>query len=104
MTKIVLDTLKCIRKLDVVGDDEPYLYIAGQQVWSGKMHKGDSDPVGVSRNFNNSVAVELKEKNNNTYKSLGSWMVNSNPTQPNNPPLTATSAGYHYELFYDVVA
>jgi hypothetical protein len=46
----------------------------------------------------------LKEQdNNNLEKSLGKWTVTSTPTVNGNPPLTATSSGYHYEVFFDVL-
>ena len=102
MALIRIDTLKCIRKKDFSGDDEPEIYIAGLSVWSGKMGKGDSRSPAVERTFRNSVLVELKEKNNNSETSLGKWTVNDTPTANGNAPLTATSSGYHYEVYYDV--
>lgn len=102
MATITLTKLKCVRKQDITGDDEPVLYIAGQQVWEGKMGKGDSRDVNESRTFEHSVAVELKEKNNKKYKSLGSWTIRDDAAS--GKKLTASSSGYHYELTYDVEA
>ena len=103
MASIKITTVKCIRKQDVSGKDEPRLYIAGQQVWDAKMGKGDDLHPNVSRDFSNSVLVELKEQNNNkSEKSLGRWTVADTPTPAGNPPLTATSSGYHYEVYFDV--
>jgi hypothetical protein len=102
MATIKIDKVRCIRQQDITGDDEPKLYIAGQWVWDAKMDKGESEYPNVSRKFSDSVLVELKEQNNNSEKSLGKWTVNETPTVPNNPPLTATSSGYHYEVWYDV--
>ena len=70
MATIILNSLHCIRKQDVSGDDEPVLYIAGQEVWSGKMSKGERSTVNRSRKFDNSVVVELKEKNGNSSKKI----------------------------------
>ncbi len=100
MARITLNTLQCEKKQDLAGKDEPVLYIADQKVWEGKMEKGSSSPVNESRNFGKSVSVELKEKNGDTYKSLGSWTVLAH--NRNNETLTASSAGYHYELYYSV--
>jgi hypothetical protein len=104
MALIRIDSVKCIRKQDVVGEDEVNLYIAGQRVWDGKMSKGELLRPNVERKFANSVLVELKEQNNNnkSEKSLGNWTVNATPTVANNPPLTATSSGFHYEVSFDV--
>ncbi len=67
------------------------------------MEKGEREHPNVSRSFSGSVLVELKEQNNNkSEKSLGKWTVNQTPTLVGNPPLTATSSGYHYEVWYDV--
>src|SRR5262245_22574365 len=104
MATIRIDALKCIREQDFSGDDEPFIYIAGQQVWEGKMGRGDTRYPNVSRTFRDSVSVELKEKNgSNSYKSLGKWTIESTPTASGNAPLTATSSGYHYEVYYDVL-
>lgn len=100
MARITLNTLHCEKKQDAMGKDEPVLYIADQKVWEGKMEKGSSSPVNESRSFGNSTSVELKEKNNNAFKSLGSWTVPAHPR--NNETLTASSSGYHYVLYYSV--
>jgi hypothetical protein len=102
MASIKITTVKCIRKQDIAGSDEIELYIAGQRVWEGKFEKGEPLQPNVSRNFNGTVAVELKERDSNSVKSLGNWTVNQVPTQPGNSPLTATAAGYHYEVWFDV--
>ena len=100
MARITLNTLQCEKKQDLAGKDEPVLYIADQKVWEGKMEKGSSSPVNESRNFGKSVSVELKEKNGNTYTSLSSWTVLVH--NRNNETLTASSSGYHYELYCSV--
>jgi hypothetical protein len=105
MASIKITTVKCIRKQDVINSDEPRLYIGGIQVWDAKMEKGESLHPNVSRGFSDTVLVELKEQNNNrSEKSLGKWTVSDTPTPVGNPPLTATSSGYHYEVYFDVAA
>jgi len=103
MASIKITTVKCIRKQDISGKDEPRLYIGGLQVWEAKMGKGDSLHPNLSRSFSDNVLVELKEQNNNkNEKSLGRWTVSDTPTATGNPPLTASSSGYHYEVYFDV--
>jgi hypothetical protein len=103
MASITITTVKCIRKQDLRGKDESTLCIAGLEVWDAKMAKGDRLHPNVSRNFSDNVLVELKERDNNRKeKSLGRWTVNDTPTPTGNPPLTATSSGYHYEVYFDV--
>jgi hypothetical protein len=102
MAKITLTKLFCERKQDFSGDDEPVLCIAGQEVWEGKMGKDDTRYPNEARNFDHSVLVELKERNNKKYKSLGSWTVRDDAQS--DKLLTASSSGYHYKLWYDVEA
>jgi len=102
MATIRIDHVRCIRKQELVGSDEVELYIAGKRVWEGKMERGELLNPNLSRSFSGSVAVELKERDGNSVQSLGNWTLPQTPTQPNNAPLTATSSGYHYEVFFDV--
>jgi hypothetical protein len=103
MASLKITSVKCIRKQDVVNKDEPVLYIGGLQVWEGKMGKGDTRTLNLTRSFSDNVLVELKEQDNNKKeKSLGRWTVSDTPTPAGNPPLTATSSGYHYEVHFDV--
>jgi len=103
MATIRIDSVRCLRPQDVVGEDETKLYIQGLQVWDGKMGRGETLNPNLTRQFSNTVLVELKEQNgNNNEKSLGRWTLPSTPTANGNAPLTATSSGYHYEVYYDV--
>lgn len=102
MAKITLTKLRCERKQDISGDDEPVLDIAGQEVWAGKMGKGDTQYPNVSHTFDHSVVVELKERDKKKDKSLGSWMIRDDAQSET--MLIATSSGYHYQLWYEVEA
>jgi hypothetical protein len=102
MAKLTLNRLNCIRRKDVLGKDEPSLEIDDQEVWSGKMDKGDSDTVNVDYDFTDSVVVRLRESNDGWTTVLRTWTIRNTPTKAGHSPLTATSSGYHYELFYDV--
>ena len=101
MATITITKLRCVRQQDVSGDDEPVIYLGGQYVWEGKMDKDDWEYPNESRTFGPSILVQLKEKNGtNSYKTLGSWTIND--VAATNKKLTASSSGYHYELFYSV--
>lgn len=100
MATITITKVHCIRKQDVTGQDEPVIDLGGQFAWEGKMGKDDWDYPNESRGFSPSVLVELKEKNGHSSKLLGSWTVSDTPAS--NKKLTASSSGYHYEVFYTV--
>ncbi len=102
MATLNLTQLKCIRKQDIIGKDEPEIYIGGLKVWDGKMGKGDVKPLSESRGFSDSVLLELKERDGKSAKSLGKWTISDTPSSTKT--LTATSSGYHYELKYSVAA
>src|SRR5262245_46047606 len=100
MATITVTKLHCIRKQDLMNDDEPVIELAGQYAWEGKMGKGDWEYPNEARDFSPSILVKLKEKNQSSSKVLGSWTVND--VAAANKKLTASSSGFHYELFYDV--
>ncbi|MEZ5417184.1 MAG: hypothetical protein R2708_07565 [Vicinamibacterales bacterium] len=102
MATLNLTELKCIRKQDITGSDEPEIYIGGLKVWDGKMKKDDVERLSESRGFSDSVLVELKERDGHSAKSLGQWTITDTPTSTKT--LTATSSGYHYQLKYTVAA
>jgi hypothetical protein len=100
MATITITKLHCIRKQDVSGDDEPVIRLGGQRAWEGKIGKEDWEYPNESRTFGPSILVELKEKNGSSEKPLGSWTVSDVVTT--NKKVTASSSGFHYELFYNV--
>ena len=102
MSTIKITTLKCIRKQDVSGDDEPKIYLGSLFAWDGKIGKGESLHPNCTRGFTDNILVELKEVNGNNEKQLGKWTVSDTPTPVGNAPLTATSSGFHYEVYFDV--
>ncbi len=102
MATIKITTLKCIRQQDFSGDDEPKIYLGSLFAWDGKIGKGESLHPNCTRGFTDNILVELKEVNGNKEKQLGSWTVSDNATPVGNAPLTATSSGYHYEVYFDV--
>ena len=102
MSTIKITTLKCIRRQDVSGFDEPEIHLGGLFAWDGKIGKGESLHPNCTRGFSDNIVVELREVNGNNKKQLGQWTVSDNPTPAGNAPLTATSSGFHYEVYFDV--
>jgi hypothetical protein len=100
MATITITKLHCVRKQDVSGEDEPVIDLGGQFAWEGKMGKGDWEYPNEARGFSPSILVELKERNGGSSKALGSWTVSD--VAVTNKKVTASSSGYHYELFYTV--
>lgn len=100
MPTLKITKLHCIRKQDISGKDEPVIDIGGQFAWEGKMGKGDWKYPNEVREFNPSIKVDLKEKDQRSSKLLHSWTISNVATS--NKKLTASSSGYHYELYYDV--
>lgn len=101
MATITVTKIHCIRKQDVSGDDEPVIRLGGQDAWEGKLGKGDWDYPNESRGFSPSILVELREKNGSSWKPLGAWTVSDDAVT--NKKVTASSSGYHYEVFWNVV-
>lgn len=64
------------------------------------MGKDDWEYPNECRGFSPSVLVELEEKSGNSSKLLGSSTVSDSPAT--NKKVTASSSGFHYELFYSV--
>jgi hypothetical protein len=106
MAQVHITELKCIRRKDLGKYDEPVIFLDGIRVWNGKIEKDQllDQGLDVRKTFSDTVHVELKENNggdldsNNTL--LGSWTLGATPHAPS--MLTATSSGYHYQVFYHV--
>lgn len=96
MAKITVTKVTCLRKQELVGKDEIRLKVGGHEVWSDKMSKGDDAAPNVSDTFDNSITVELLERDNNKDRTLDSWSVAATPK--GSRTLTATSSGFHYQV------
>lgn len=96
---ITFTSLHCIRKQDVIKNDEPYLYVDGVEVWNGVMGKGDTKSLNnLRRSFDGSMTVTLKEKNPNSWKTLGTVVIETGEK----PPAVFKTSGAHYELFFTI--
>jgi len=102
MSAINLVSLKCVRKQDVVGKDEPEIWLDGKKEWNGVMKKGETKVlVPLSIEFDESIKVEIKERNPDSFKLLGTKTVSANRSDPQ--PVDFKTAGAHYELTYTVI-
>ena len=106
MATLELNELVCNRKQDVVGTDEPEIWIDGAQVWSGRLGKGNSATFSppIRRNFGGQILVELKERDrsggNAKRKLLGQQTIS---TSSSASPAAFSASGYDYRLHYRVV-
>ena len=98
MSTITFTTLECIRKQDVTGKDEPHLIVDGVDLWDGVLDKGDTEPVGRSKNFDGSMTVTLKEKNPNSWKTIGTVTITTGRVAP----AVFKTSGAHYQLWYTI--
>jgi hypothetical protein len=98
MSTIKFTSLSCIRQQDVVGKDEPHLYLDGVDSWNGVLGKGDSAQLGLSKPFDGSMTVTLKEKNPSSWKTIGTVTINTNKVSP----AVFKTSGAHYELWFNV--
>jgi len=98
-----LSTLKCIRKQDITGMDEPLLKVNGKQEWNGVMGKGDSKPVNISVDFLDFATVALEELDGGKGKPLGT-AVEVPADRPETRTVDFKTSGAHYELTYTVTA
>jgi hypothetical protein len=104
MTTIHVTKLECVRKQDVVGTDEAVIFLDNQEMGVWPMSKGQIRNFNphLSKPFNGSVTVELKERNGlNKYTPLGSTMVNA--ANPGPQPVEFKTSGAHYHLWYHLI-
>lgn len=95
---IKFTSLHCIRQQDVTGSDEPHLFIDGVDTWNGVVKKGDSASLSISRSFDGSMNVILKEKNPSSWKTIGTVTIETGEPAP----AVFKTSGAHYELWYTV--
>lgn len=102
MPTLELKTLRCIRKQDVSGKDEPRLKVDGQAVWNGVVAKDGSTDIGVSVGFDDQVNVVAEEMNNTKPKQIGAAAI---VRESGNPKfLTFKTSGAWYEVDFEVRA
>ena len=100
MTTLSLTKLTCNRKQDVTGEDEIEIWLDGHLRWNNTMKKNQSRDLSLRQDFLDSIAVEIKERNPNSAKSLGMRTIEAH--NPGQGPLDFKTSGADYELRYDV--
>ncbi len=100
MATLELEMLRCIRRKDLTGKDEPRIKVDGNPVWNGVVKKDGSVPIGVTVPFENQVSVIAEEMNNTKAKQIGAAVI---VRESGNPKfLTFKTSGAWYEVDFDV--
>lgn len=100
MATLELKSLKCIRKQDVSGKDEPRIKVDGDPVWNGVVAKDGSVTIGVTVPFENQVSVIAEEMNNTKPKQIGDAAI---VRESGNPDfLTFKTSGAWYQVYFEV--
>lgn len=100
MATLELKTLRCIRKQDITGKDEPRIKVGGTQVWNGVVAKDGTVDIGANVTFEDQVSVIAEEMNNSKPKQIGAAVIvreSGNPTF-----LTFKTSGAWYEVDFEV--
>jgi hypothetical protein len=98
MSTIKFTSLHCVRQQDVTGSDEPHIFLDSVDSWSGVLKKGDSASVNLTRPFDGSMQVVLKEKNPSSWKTLGTVNIDRGDVEP----AVFKTSGAHYELGFTI--
>ena len=98
MSTITFTSLHCVRQQDVIGSDEPHIFLDGVHSWNEVMSKEDFAPVNLTRPLDDSMQVVVQEENPNGWKILGTRNINSGSVSP----AVFKTSGAHYELFFTI--
>jgi hypothetical protein len=98
MSTIKFTSLHCVRQQDVTGSDEPHIFLDGVDTWSGVLKKGDSATVNLTKSYDGSMQVVVKEKNPGSWKTLGTVNIDRGDVSP----AVFKTSGAHYELWYTI--
>ena len=102
MATLELKTLRCIRKQDITGKDEPRIKVDGTPVWNGVVAKDGSVEVGVTVPFEDEASVIAEEMNNTKPKQIGAAVI---VRESGNPKfMTFKTSGAWYEVDFVVTA
>ena len=102
MANLNLKQLRCIRKQDITGKDEPRLKVDGTPVWNGVVTKGGSVDIGVDFPFEKEASVIAEEMNNTKPKQIGTPVI---VRESGNPKfMTFKTSGAWYEVDFEVTA
>jgi hypothetical protein len=102
MATLKLTSIRCHRKHDVAGDDEPVLRIDTAEVWRDAMNTNQDQVKTVNKIhvFKGTASVSLDELSNGKYKQIGGAFPVKEAGNP--ASMTFKTAGTHYEVFFTV--
>lgn len=102
MATLELKTLRCIRKQDITGKDEPRIKVDGTPIWNGVVTKDGSVEIGASVPFEGQATVIAEEMNNTKPKQIGAAVI---VRESGNPKfMTFKTSGAWYEVDFEVTA
>ena len=100
MATLKLQSLKCIRRNDLEGKDEPRIKVHQVAVWNGVVGKGEKVDIGWQGDFKDQVSVICEEMNDQKAQQIGDAV---NVFETGNPSfLTFKTSGTWYEVYFDV--
>jgi hypothetical protein len=100
MATLELKTLRCKRRNDLTGKDEPRIKVDGDPVWNGVVAKDGSVTIGVKVPFEDTASVIAEEMNNTRPKQIGDAAI---VRETGNPKfLTFKTSGTWYEVDFEV--
>ena len=100
MATLNITRLTCNRKQDVTGVDEAEIWLDGHLRWNSSMSKNQSRDITLQQGFVDSIVVELRERNPNSFKSLGTRTVEAG--NPGSSPISFKTSGADYTCSYHV--
>lgn len=98
MPTLELIKLKCIRKQDVTGKDEPRIKVDGDPVWNGVVSKDSEVKIGVQVPFTGSAQVVAEEMNNTKPKQIGDAALVRETGNPEFLTFKTSGAWYQVEI------
>ena len=102
-----LISLRCDATEDNAGEDEPYLEVWGDEVWSGDMNEDDTEELGLEFEFAESITVALYDEDTgvwfDTDDYLGKKRFRRSDATPDPEVHTFRRDGAVYRLTYQVV-
>jgi len=107
MARFDSDTLKCVRKQELIGKDEIKVTVNGVTILERKMEKDQLVRCDYLLTFGEGeqVAVEVLERDGTKYKAIGPVQhISSGEAGTGQQTRDFTTSGTHYELSYEVTA
>jgi hypothetical protein len=100
MATLELKQLRCLRKQDITGKDEPRIKVDGSPVWNGVVANNGSVVIGITIPFVGEASVIAEEMNNSKPKQIGTAVI---VRETGNPKImTFKTSGCWYEVDFEV--